>query len=410
MTNYKSTRRACYFANVSMASVFVLPSLLFTKFNEIYGISFTLLGTLVLVNFLTQMFVDLIFTSFSHKFNIKLTVRIMPILTSLGLVSFALLPSLMPGNEYLGLVIGTVLFSVAAGLSEVLTSPIVAACPSDNPEKDMGLLHSLYGWGVVLAIGLSVVYFNIFGAENWQYLALFFALLPIITCVMYCIAPFPQIKNEKKVGEKGRGTGLALCAVCIFLGACAENTMTAWISSFAEVALNIPKTVGDILGFAVFAFLLALTRVLYSKFTPSIEKTLLFSMIGSAVCYFVVGLSPSVIVSFIAAILVGFFSAMLWPGTLIFMEENTSSPGVSAFALMAVGGDLGASFAPQLLGVVVDKVAVSKFAIDTSASLGIGTNEFAMKSGMLMTAIFPFIGIFVLIAMIRFFKKNPQNK
>lgn len=410
MTNYKSTRRACYFSYPAMASVFVVPPMLFVTFNQMYNISFTLLGTLVLANFLTQMLIDLVFTALSNKFNYKITVRVMPLITSVGLIAYAALPVLMPNNVFIGLVIGTVIFSVASGLCEVLISPIVAACPSDKPEKDMSFLHSLYGWGVVMSVGISVAFFNIFGTENWQYLVLIFAILPIISCVFFCVSPFPEMNTQKPTGKGGRSFGLLLCTVCIFLGACAENTMTAWISSFAEIALGIPKAFGDVIGLAVFALLIALTRVLYAKFTPNIGKTLLISMIGSTICYVVVGVSMSVVLSFISCILVGFFSAMLWPGTLIFMEEKVPAPSVAAFALMAVGGDLGSSFAPQLLGVVVDKVASSEFAAKSSSALGLTVSEFSMKFGMLTNALFPLIGIFVVIAMIRFFKKNPQNK
>ena len=166
MTNYKSTRRACYFSYPAMASVFVVPPMLFVTFNQMYNISFTLLGTLVLANFLTQMLIDLVFTALSNKFNYKITVRVMPLITSVGLIAYAALPVLMPNNVFIGLVIGTVIFSVASGLCEVLISPIVAACPSDKPEKDMSFLHSLYGWGVVMSVGISVAFFNILGTEN----------------------------------------------------------------------------------------------------------------------------------------------------------------------------------------------------------------------------------------------------
>ena len=147
--NYHRTRRACYFAYVAAASVFCLPPMLFVTFQETYGIPYTLLGTLVAVNFCTQLGIDLIFSFFSKHFNIKLTVRLMPLLTSLGMLIYALIPTLWPQHAYAGLLVGTVIFSVAAGLGEVLLSPTVAALPSDNPERDMSLLHSLYGWGVV---------------------------------------------------------------------------------------------------------------------------------------------------------------------------------------------------------------------------------------------------------------------
>ena len=149
ISNCKQTKRACYFTYVAMSSVFSLPPLLFAAFRELYGISYTLLGTLVLINFCTQLGIDLIFSFFSKHFNIHKTIRIMPLLTSAGLCVYALIPALFPQHAYIGLVCGTITFSVAAGLCEVLVSPTVAALPSDTPDKDMSTLHSLYGYGFV---------------------------------------------------------------------------------------------------------------------------------------------------------------------------------------------------------------------------------------------------------------------
>ena len=398
--NYKRTKLSCFFAYLAMSSIFVLPPMLFMTFHEMYGISYTLLGTLVLVNFCTQMTIDLIFTFFSQHFNIRLTIRVMPLLTTVGLLIYALLPNLFPQSAYPGLVIGTIIFSVAAGLCEVLLSPLVAAIPSEHPEKDMSMLHSLYGWGVVSTVLISSLFFAVFGTENWMYLALFWAALPLISSFLFFTSPIPDMDVHSADSEKGRNSHrrvILLCVLCIFLGSAAENTMTNWISSFMENALLIPKAVGDILGLAVFALLLALTRVLYAKYSPDISKTLLAGMIGAAVCYLVAGLSPSTILAFIACIFMGIFTSMLWPGTLILMEEKIPSPGIAAYALMAAGGDMGASVAPQMLGIIVDKVSASGFALEMSAASAVAPEEIGLKVGMLIAAVFPVLGTVLLI-------------
>lgn len=111
--NYSKTKLSCYYSYLSMASAFSLPPILFVTFREMYGISYTLLGTLVLVNFCTQLCIDLIFSFFTKYFNIRKTVKIMPLLTSTGLFIYAIVPSLFPQYAYLGLLAGTVVFSVA---------------------------------------------------------------------------------------------------------------------------------------------------------------------------------------------------------------------------------------------------------------------------------------------------------
>ena len=410
MQNYKRTKLACYSAYVTMASAFALPPLLFVTFHDMYGVSYTLLGTLVLINFCTQLTVDLILSFFSKYFNEKFLVRVMPIITSLGLAFYAFSPLIFPNSVFTGFAIATVIFSISAGLSEVLVSPVVAAIPSDNPGRDMSFLHSLYGVGVTVVILISTVFFKLFGSENWSYLTLLFAALPIFTAILFMTSPMPDMTPSEtaKGGERSKryAVGLALCVACIFFGSCAENTMSNWASSFVENAIGIDKAVGDILGTAMFAVLLALTRMGYAKFGKSITPILFVGMIGAVACYLVAGFSTNAVIALIACVLTGMFTSMLWPGALIFMEEKLPGAGVAAYAFMASGGDLGASIAPQLMGIVVDKVTVSSFAADIATQTGLATEQIGMKAGMIITAVFPLIGILALAVTVRYFKKK----
>jgi len=406
--NFKRTKYSCYFAYISTSSIFGLPPLLFMTFREMYGISYTLLGTLVLVNFLTQMSIDLIFTFFSKHFNIRKTIITMPILTSLGLIIYALIPALFPSSAYLGLIIGTFIFSVSAGLGEVLLSPLIASLPSDNPERDMSALHSLYAYGLLSVILISSLYFMVFGSHNWVYLTLFFAVLPLITAAFFLVSPIPEINlaSAESNKKKGRGVFISLLVMCIFLGAAAEISMTNWISGYIESALGISKTTGDILGMASFAILLGIGRTAYAKYGKNIHRTLTLGMAGAAVCYLLCALSPNVIISVIACMFTGLFTSMLWPGTLILMEEKIPNPGVAAYALMATGGDAGGSIAPQLLGIIIDKVSVSNWAGELSGVLNITTEQIGMKTGMVVASVFPILGVMLLLYMKKYFKEH----
>lgn len=409
--NFAKTRRACYFTYLAMSSIFSLPPLLFVTFRELYGISYTLLGTLVLINFCTQLTVDLIFSFFTKYFNVHLTVKVMPLLTSAGLLTYALIPTFFPQYAYAGLVAGTVMFSVAAGLCEVLLSPLVAALPSENPERDMSVLHSLYAYGVLMVVCVSTAFLRLFGTENWMYLTIFWALLPLISFVLFSTSPLPEMNlsggNSADKAKKKNG-GLMLCVLCIFFGSAAENAMTNWISGYMENALQIPKMLGDILGMALFAILLGLGRTVYAKYGKNISSVLLYGMTGALVCYLLAGLSTNAIVAMLACVLTGLCTSMLWPGTLILMEEKFPNPGVTAYALMAAGGDFGGSVAPQMLGAVVDAVAASSWAPDLATKLSLSPEQLGMKVGMLTAAIFPLVGMFLLIY-IKKLSKN-QNK
>lgn len=407
---YKKTKLTCYFTYLAMSSVFSLPPLLFATFREIYGISYTLLGTLVLVNFCTQLGIDLIFSFFSKHFNIHKTIRIMPLVTASGLCVYALIPTLFPQYAYAGLIIGTVLFSVAAGLGEVLISPTVAALPSETPDKDMSILHSLYGYGLVGVVLISTLFLKFLGNQYWMYLTFFWASLPVIASILLFTSKLPNMNvdhnEEKAIKSTYRTKGIFLCMACIFLGACAENTMSNWISVYTENALYIPKMWGDLFGMCLFAVLLALTRSAYAKFGKNISRVLMISMLGAIVCYVFVSFSSNAVLSLVGCVLTGICTSMLWPGTLILMEEKIPAVGVSAYALMAAGGDFGASFAPQTMGIIVDKISATEWAQTFGSSLSLSPEQVGFKVGMLIAAIFPILGVLLLLYMKKFFKSD----
>lgn len=391
---FQRTKFACYTAYFTMSSIFCLPPLLFVTFHELYGVSWTLLGTLVLTNFCTQFAVDLLFSAFSKHFNIPKIIKIMPLITCLGLTVYAVIPMLFPHAAYAGLLVGTVIFSVAAGLSEVLLSPTIAAIPSENPQKDMSFLHSLYAFGVFSVVIISTLFIKFIGAEHWMYLTLFFAALPVAASVLFMLSPMPNMENGEASARvtkaPKRALGIALCFGCIFFGSCAENAMSNWLSGYMEAELQIDKAIGDILGVAIFAILLGITRVCYAKWGKNIGRVLLCGMVGASVCYLVAGLSTHVLPAFLACILTGIFTSMLWPGTLIMMEERVPCVGVATYALMAAGGDLGASVAPQLLGIIADHAD--------------------LQTGMLVCAAFPILGSLLMLIILRVLKAKPNNQ
>lgn len=417
MNNYKRIKYACYTTNVTMSVVGNLSPILFLTFRSLYGISYSLLGFLVLINFSTQLTVDLLCSFFSHKINMTSIVKKIPVIAAVGLVFYALTPFILPNNVYLGLVIGTVIFSAASGFAEVLISPVIAALPSDNPEREMSKLHSIYAWGVVAVIIVSTVYLLLFGSNNWHWLALLFSIIPLISAVLFLGSQLPELETPKKTSgviALVKDKGLWLCFFAIFVGSILENTMSQWSSSYIEKALGIEKVWGDVFGVAMFAVMLGLGRSLYAKFGTNISKVLFLSGIGCLICYLTAAIVNVPIIGLIACALTGFTASMMWPGSLIIGAERFPTAGVFIYAMMASGGDFGAAVGPQLMGIITDTVANSRFGENLAAKLSLTPEQLGMKCGLLIGALFSVIAIIIFSYIMKRAKKpnlteNSQN-
>ncbi len=396
MNDYKRVKWACYTANMSMAVVTNLPPLLLLTFREMYGISYSELGFLIAVNFFSQLSIDLVFSFFSHKFNIGAAVKFTPVLTLTGLLVYALWPWIFPDAVFAGLLIGTVIFSMSGGFVEVLISPVIAAIPAENPDREMSKLHSVYAWAAVAITVFSTLYLLVFGGKNWQILVLLCMLIPFVSAMLYAGAKIPAMETPKAAsGALGllRNGGLWLCVTALFLSGSAELIMSQWSSSYLEAAMKIPKVWGDIFGVACFALTLALGRTLYAKYGKKLERVLFFGALGATLCYLCAALTPVPMIGLISCALCGFFVSMLWPGTLLVASNRFPAGGIFVYAIMASAGDLGASLGPQIVGIVTDAAMKFEPLVSLSASLGLSPEQTGMKLGVLVGMLFPFIAV-----------------
>ncbi len=395
---YKRVKYACYTANVCMSAVIILPPMLFTTFKDLYNISYTLLGLLVVVNFCTQLIVDLVMSFFSHKFNIEKTVKAIPVIAAIGFAMYALSPLVFKNNIYVGLVISTIVFSASSGLAEVLISPVIAAIPAKDPDKEMSNLHSFYAWGVVFVVLFSTAFLQLFGMQNWQILVLFFTLLPCIAFFLFFGTKLPKMHTQKKTSGALKlflNKGMLLCLLCIFLGGASENIISQWGSSYIEKSLLLPKFLGDILGVALFATALGIGRSLYASRGKNIYSTIFRGSIGVTVLYALAIFVDVPVLGALFCALTGFFVAMMWPGSLIIASDKFPKGGVALFALMAAGGDLGSSVGPQLVGLVTD-IAIKSPTIEAIATnLNYTPEQVAIKAGLAVGMLFPASSIIV---------------
>lgn len=405
----KHLKLACYSTNLTMSVAGNLSPILFLTFRTLYGISYSMLGLLVAFNFVTQLTVDLIFSFFSHRFNIPKTVKAIPVIALAGFGVYALLPVLFPEQAYLGISLGTVIFSAAAGLGEVLISPVIAALPADDPDREMSKLHSVYAWGVVGFVVFGTVFLLLGGMESWPLLTLVLMAVPAVSAVLFAGSQIPPMETpEKATGALKllKNKGVWLSFIGIFLGGSAECTMAQWSSGYLEQALNIPKLWGDLFGVALFSVMLGTGRTLYSKIGKNIGRVLTFGAAGAAVCYFVAAVTGVPVVGLAACALTGLCTSMLWPGSLVAASSRFPQGGVFIYALMAAGGDMGASVGPQLVGVITDWVMAVPGAAAVAQKLQLTVEQLGMKAGMLCGMLFPLAGIFVFRRIWKNLKRN----
>lgn len=402
-------KAACYTTNLTMSVVGHVSSVLFITFHTLYGVSYSLLGLLVLINFTTQLAIDLIFSFFSHKFNIPLTVKLTPVIGAAGLILYACSPIFFPRSVYTGLVLGTLVFSASSGLAEVLISPVIAAIPAKDPDREMSKLHSIYAWGVVGVILISTLFLLLFPKTYWPVLPVLFASVPLLSAVLFVGTEIPPMDTPERASgalDLCRNRTLWLCVASIFLGGATECTMAQWSSGYLEQALHIPKLWGDIFGVALFALMLGTGRTLYAKMGKHIEHILLAGFGSAIVCYVVCALTPSPLPGLIACALTGFCTSMLWPGNLVVAAKHFPSGGVFIYAMMAAGGDLGASVGPQLVGVVTDLSIDTPWLAAMAQNLGFSPEQFGLKLGMMLIALFPVCGM---ITMRHFVRSVPEH-
>ena len=355
--NYQSTIYACFIGYIVQAIVNNFVPLLFLTFQDTYGIPLPKITMLVTINFGLQLLVDLVSIGFVDKIGYRASMLAAHAFVTAGLVTLAVLPQVL-ADPFAGLLIAVVLYAVGGGLLEVLVSPVVEACPTDNKESAMSLLHSFYCWGHVGVVLLSTVFFKVFGIGSWRVLACIWALVPLLNAFLFARVPMVSLIEE---GEKGMTmkelAGQKIFWVFLLMMMCAgasEQSVSQWASVFAEKGLGVSKTVGDLAGPMAFAILMGSARAFYGKYGEKInlEKFMAGSSILCVVSYLCISLVPSPVFGLIGCGICGLSVGIMWPGTFSRAVAAIPRGGTALFALMALAGDLGCSGGPTVVGMV----------------------------------------------------------
>ena len=373
---YNKTITACFVGYIVQAIINNFVPLLFLTFQRTYDIPLSQITLLVTFNFGVQLLVDLLAIGFVDRIGYRVSMVMAHVLSAAGLILLTILPELF-SSPFVGILISVMVYAVGGGLLEVLVSPVVEACPSDNKEKAMSMLHSFYCWGHVGVVLLSTVFFRTAGIENWKIMAVVWAVIPICNAFAFTRVPMASLMEE---GESGLSMKELFASkifwVLLLMMACAgasEQAVSQWASTFAEKGLEISKTAGDLAGPMAFAVLMGAARAFYGKYGDRIQLDhfMIWSSILCILSYLGIALFPSPVLSLAACAVCGLSVGIMWPGSFSKAAAALPKGGTAMFALLALGGDLGCSGGPTVVGNV---------------SSALGENR---KMGILAAVVFP---------------------
>ena len=375
---YQKTMTACFVAYIVQAIVNNFVPLLFLTFQRSYQLPLDRITLLVTLNFGIQLLVDLLSVSFVDRIGYRASMVLAHAFAAAGLILLTILPEVMP-DPFAGILCAVIIYAVGGGLLEVIVSPVVEACPSDNKEKAMSMLHSFYCWGHVGVVLLSTLFFSLVGISHWKLLALLWATVPLGNLLAFLRVPIAPLIAEGETGMRiselfGSGLFWVFVVMMICSGA-SEQAVSQWASTFAEKGLGVTKTIGDLAGPMAFAVLMGSSRAFYGRFGDRInlDRFMIGSCLLCIAAYLCIALSPLPAVSLAGCALCGLSVGIMWPGS--FSKASAALPrgGTAMFAFLALGGDVGCSGGPTLVGLI---------------SSAMNDN---LKTGILAAVIFPIL-------------------
>ena len=355
-TDYNHTLYASYVGYITQAIVNNFSPLLFLTFARSYSLSLDRIALITTVNFAVQLLVDLVSAKLVDRIGYRICAVAAHVFAAAGLAALAILPQLLP-DAYAGILVSVILYAVGGGLIEVLISPIVEACPTERKEAAMSLLHSFYCWGHLAVVLLSTLFFRLAGIDRWPVLALLWALVPLFNCFYFAQVPLYSVTQNREplsIRALFRQKMFWLLMVLMVCAGASEQAMSQWVSAFAESALHVSKTLGDLAGVCAFALLMGTARALYGKFSHRLplRRAMMGCALLCAASYLLAALSPSPVFGLLGCAVCGFSVGIFWPGTFSMAAWSLPAGGTAMYALMALAGDVGCSGGPTLVGFV----------------------------------------------------------
>ena len=379
---YTSTKIACYTGYFVQAIINNLAPLFYVIFQNEFGLSYTKISWLIMLNFVTQIFIDVVSVKIIPKLGYRLSVILAHVFAATGLVLLGILPRGL-NNHYLGLIISIIIYATGSGLIEVLISPIIEGLPLSNKSGEMSLLHSFYCWGQAAVVLVTTIIIKFAGSENWAYIPFLWALVPFVNMFSFMrvpiLPPVPDGEEEMKISELFKKRIFIISALLMMCSGASEIAMAQWASAFAENSLHVSKLTGDLLGPCMFALLMASARVGYGFIGDKINlrKALSASAALCVAAYLTATLAPGSAAPLIGCGLTGLSVAIMWPGVLSLSAKFFPNGGTPMFAMLAMFGDLGCSLGPWIAGLVSDMAKRADLPMNP------------LKVGLLVSIVFP---------------------
>ena len=354
---YNKTITACFVGYIVQAVVNNFTPLLFLFFQKSYHIPLSQITLLVTFNFGIQLLVDLLSVGFIDKIGYRASMIIAHVLSAAGLILLTVFPEILP-VPFIGILIAVMIYAIGGGLLEVLVSPVVEACPSDNKEKAMSMLHSFYCWGHAGVVLISTLFFYVAGIENWKILAAIWAVIPIGNAFAFAKIPIAPLIEDGESGLELKDLfRIKVFWILLIMMVCAgasEQAVSQWASAFAEKGLGISKAAGDLAGPMAFAVLMGMSRLFYGKYGERIhlERFMIYSSFLCILSYLGISLFSIPLLNLISCAVCGLSVGIMWPGTFSKASAALPKGGTAMFALLALGGDIGCSGGPTLVGMV----------------------------------------------------------
>lgn len=355
--DYGKTLTACFVGYIVQAIVNNFVPLLFLTFQRSYQIPLSQITLLVTLNFGVQLLVDLASVGFVDRIGYRASLILAHAFSAAGLLLLTFLPELTP-QPFAGILLSVVLYAVGGGLLEVVVSPVVEACPTENKEAAMSMLHSFYCWGHVGVVLLSTAFFALAGIARWRILAVLWALVPLGNMAAFFRVPIAPLISEGERGMSLRELFASklfwLFLVMMICAGASEQAVSQWASAFAEKGLGVSKAIGDLAGPMAFAVLMGAARAFYGNHGDrlDLDRFMIFSSLLCIASYLLIALSRSPVPGLIGCALCGLSVGIMWPGSFSKASRALPRGGTALFALLALGGDVGCSGGPTLVGLV----------------------------------------------------------